>query len=152
MLISNAVRLRFGKRMYQSCGFCETGYSKSQPSHSRCSLWWRTGEPGRYSNRKEDYRYYYPGLTINFTTLSSKTIFDLYRKKAASRVSRFVLTSATQNRKKLSRSTVFKLDSGSSGGRLLLVYPRKDTPSNILPVALAFQEDKLYVASNLTSK
>ena len=35
--------------------------------------------------------YYYPGFTINFTTLSSKTIFDLYRKKAASRVSRFVL-------------------------------------------------------------
>ena len=31
------------------------------------------------------------------------------------------------------------------------VYPRKDTPSNILPVALAFQENKLYVASNLTS-
>ena len=32
-----------------------------------------------------------------------------------------------------------------------LVYPRKDTPSYILPVALAFQENKLYVASNLTS-
>ena len=44
-----------------------------------------------------------------------------------------------------------KLDSGSSGGRLHLAYPRKDTPSNILPVALAFQENKLYVARNLTS-
>ena len=44
-----------------------------------------------------------------------------------------------------------KLDSGSSGGRLHLVYPPKDTPTNILPVALAFQENKLYVASNLTS-
>ena len=31
------------------------------------------------------------------------------------------------------------------------MYPPKDTPTNILPVALAFQENKLYVASNLTS-
>lgn len=53
--------------------------------------------------------------------------------------------------KKVFKIDDVKLDNGSSGGRLHLVYPRKDTPSNILPVALAFQENKLYVASNLTS-
>ena len=53
--------------------------------------------------------------------------------------------------KKVFKIDEVKLDSGSSGGRLHLVYPRKDTPSNILPVALALQENKMYVASNLTS-